>query len=148
MYMFIHTIHGQSNNFGHNTRLYMSYSNIYGLFFPQSETEAVLMETNILVGEIVTALDNLQNWAAPKHQPKDLLNKFNSVYLQPEPYGVLLNISAWNFPFQLTLSPLIGAIAAGEANKLKGWGGGGSFWSVDKVDSEFISPKYYIVICR
>ena len=72
------------------------------------------MEYNFLLGEVVTALNNLQEWTAPKPQPKDLLNKFNSVYLQPEPYGVVLNISAWNFPFQLTLSPLVGAIAAGE----------------------------------
>ena len=84
------------------------------------------METNILLKEIVTALDNLQDWAAPKPQQKDLLNKFNSVYVQAEPFGTVLNISAWNFPFQLTLSPLIGAIAAGEAMirwlKLKGQG--------------------------
>ena len=72
------------------------------------------MEYNFLLGEIVTTLDNLQDWAAPKPQPKDLLNKFNSVYVQAEPFGVVLNISAWNFPFQLTLCPLIGAIAAGE----------------------------------
>ena len=72
------------------------------------------MELNNLLGEVVVALDNLQDWMAPKPQPKDLLNKFNSVYLQPEPYGVVLNISAWNFPIQLTLCPLIGAIAAGE----------------------------------
>ena len=84
------------------------------------------METNILLKEIVAALDNLQDWAAPKPQQKDLLNKFNSVYVQAEPFGTVLNISAWNFPFQLTLSPLIGAIAAGEAMirwlKLKGQG--------------------------
>jgi aldehyde dehydrogenase (NAD+) len=72
------------------------------------------MELNILLKEIVTALDNVDDWAAPKYQPKDLLNKFNTVYVQAEPFGVVLNISAWNFPFQLTLSPLIGAIAAGE----------------------------------
>ena len=73
------------------------------------------METNILMAEVVTALDNVQDWAAPKHQPKDPLNKFNTIYVQAEPFGVVLNISAWNFPFQLTLSPLIGALAAGEA---------------------------------
>ncbi len=75
----------------------------------------MLLELNILLKEIVTALDNIDDWAAPKHQPKDLLNKFNTIYVQAEPFGVILNISAWNFPFQLTLSPLIGAIAAGEA---------------------------------
>ena len=73
------------------------------------------METNILLAELVTALNNIDDWAAPKHQPRDLLNKFNTVYVQAEPFGVVLNIPAWNFPFQLALSPLIGAIAAGEA---------------------------------
>lgn len=81
--------------------------------FPQSETEAVIMEFNNTHSEVVTAINELENWAAPRHQPKDLLNKLNTVYVQPEPFGVILNMSAWNFPIQLTLSPLVGAIAAG-----------------------------------
>ena len=44
---------------------------------------------------------------------KDLLNKMNTIYLQPEPYGTVLIISPWNYPFQLAMVPLIGAIAAG-----------------------------------
>ena len=80
----------------------------------QSEFEAVVMEYNFVIGDVVMALNNLDDWATPKPQPKDLLNKFNSVYIQPEPYGVVLNISAWNFPIQLSLCPVVGAIAAGE----------------------------------
>ena len=72
------------------------------------------MEYNYTRGELVRTLDNFEDWAAAKPQPKDLLNKFNSVFIQAEPYGVVLNIGAWNFPFQLNLCPLIGAIAAGE----------------------------------
>ena len=76
--------------------------------------EAILIEHNFMLGELTTILDNLDELTAPKRQPKDLLNKFNSVYVKPEPYGVVLLISAWNLPFKLTLNPLIGAIAAGK----------------------------------
>ena len=90
------------------------FSFLRNLLLTQNETEAVTMEYNFLLVEVVTALDNLQSWVAPKPQPKDLLHKFDTVFIQAEPLGVMLNISAWNFPIQLTLSPLIGAIAAGE----------------------------------
>lgn len=65
------------------------------------------------MGEIVTAINNLSDWMSPQHKPRDLLNMLNSVYVQPEPYGVLLIMTAWNYPFQLAFAPLAGAIAAG-----------------------------------
>ena len=76
--------------------------------------EATLIEHNFIRVELNMALDNLTELTAPKHQPRDLLNKMNSVYIKPEPYGVVLILSAWNLPFKLTLNPLIGAIAAGK----------------------------------
>ena len=52
-----------------------------------------------------------------------LINSFenflSSDYIIPEPYGVTLNISPWNYPFQLSISPLIGAVAAGNTVILK-----------------------------
>ena len=44
---------------------------------------------------------------------KDLINKMDNAYIRYEPYGVALVIGAWNYPVQLVLLPLIGAIAAG-----------------------------------
>ena len=61
----------------------------------------------------MTLLDALEQLTAPQPHPKDLLNKFNSVYLQAEPYGVVGIVAPWNYPFQLVMLPLIGAIAAG-----------------------------------
>jgi hypothetical protein len=47
---------------------------------------------------------------------KDLINKMNDAYIRYEPYGVGLILGAWNYPVQLILLPLIGAIAAGTLN--------------------------------
>ena len=66
-----------------------------------------------MIGELIKTLNGIQKWTAPQSVPKDLLNKFNSVYLKAEPYGVVLCISPWNYPFQLAFLPLIGVIAAG-----------------------------------
>ena len=44
---------------------------------------------------------------------KELINKMDNAYIRYEPYGVALVIGAWNYPVQLVLLPLIGAIAAG-----------------------------------
>lgn len=72
------------------------------------------MEVNVVLNDFVIMLDELDDLTAPKPHPRDLLNKFNSIYVQAEPYGVVLIIGAWNYPFQLITLPLIGAIAAGE----------------------------------
>ena len=48
-----------------------------------------------------------------------LINFLSSDYIIPEPYGVTLNISPWNYPFQLSISILIGAVAAGNTVILK-----------------------------
>jgi len=44
---------------------------------------------------------------------KDLLTLMDEAYIKPEPFGVVLIIGAWNYPVQLTLGPMVGAIAAG-----------------------------------
>jgi len=44
---------------------------------------------------------------------KDLLTMMDDAYIKPEPFGVVLIIGAWNYPVQLTLGPMVGAIAAG-----------------------------------
>lgn len=71
------------------------------------------MEYVQVYGDLIDCLNNLSDWMAPQHKPRDLLNKFNSVYVQAEPFGVMLNIAPWNYPFQLNFCALIGAIAAG-----------------------------------
>uniref|UniRef100_A0A4W5PMF9 Aldehyde dehydrogenase 3 family, member A1 n=1 Tax=Hucho hucho TaxID=62062 RepID=A0A4W5PMF9_9TELE len=59
------------------------------------------------------AVSKLAQWAAPRPVERNLLTVLDQVYIQPEPLGVVLIIGAWNYPWALTLQPLVGAIAAG-----------------------------------
>ncbi|KAM5182107.1 aldehyde dehydrogenase family 3 member A2 isoform 2-T4 [Mantella aurantiaca] len=72
-----------------------------------------------LMGELELAIDNLPNWAAPKHVAKNLMTISDEVYINYEPLGVVLVIGAWNYPLVVTLQPLVGAIAAGNAVVIK-----------------------------
>lgn len=76
-----------------------------------------LYETLGLEGEIGLALRKLKEWAAPRPVKKNLLTLSDTVYIRPEPLGVVLIIGAWNYPWAVTIQPLIGAIAAGTATR-------------------------------
>ncbi|RNI33310.1 aldehyde dehydrogenase [Rufibacter immobilis] len=78
---------------------------------PAFETYAT--EIAILLSEIKFMLRHLGKWAKPKRVKSSFLNFPSKDLIYPEPYGVALVIGAWNYPFQLTLSPMLGAIAAG-----------------------------------
>ncbi|MGD6804327.1 aldehyde dehydrogenase [Rossellomorea vietnamensis] len=85
----------------------------------KSEREAYTTEIGILLEEINFTLKNLDSWAKPK-KVKTAVTHFGSKgYRIPEPYGVSLIIAPWNYPIQLAISPLIGALAAGNTAILK-----------------------------
>lgn len=70
--------------------------------------------------DIDYALKNLTSWVKPK-KVKTPLTQFPAVArIYPEPLGIVLIIGPWNYPFSLMISPLIGAIAAGNCNELPG----------------------------
>jgi aldehyde dehydrogenase (NAD+) len=71
------------------------------------------------IAEINLALKNLQTWAKPQ-RVKSSIDQFpSSAWIQPDPLGVVLIIGPWNYPFQLMMLPLVGAIAAGNCAMLK-----------------------------
>lgn len=89
--------------------------------------EAYVSEIGVLINEIDFALRNLKSWAKPRKVKTPLIRNFfgfsshfpASSYLYPEPLGVVLIIGTWNYPIQFTLSPLVGAIAAGNCSVIK-----------------------------
>ena len=85
----------------------------------KSETETFFSEIALIYIEINLALKNVKRWSKKRKVSSSLINFLSSDYIIPEPYGVTLNISPWNYPFQLSISPLIGAIAAGNTVILK-----------------------------
>ena len=60
-----------------------------------------------------SALNNLSDWVKPEAPEVPLVNKADNCFVISEPLGMALIIGAWNYPVQLTLLPLVGAIAAG-----------------------------------
>jgi aldehyde dehydrogenase (NAD+) len=85
----------------------------------KSHFEGYLTEIGVIYLEIKNAMKHLKKWMKPIKTKTPLsLFKASSTRI-PEPYGNVLIISPWNYPFQLTLSPLIGAISAGNTAILK-----------------------------
>lgn len=85
----------------------------------KSPQEAYATEIGLVLGEIRHALRNLASWAKPRRCRSSLLTWPGHSFICPEPYGVALIIGPWNYPFQLLLAPLVGAIAAGNCVVLK-----------------------------
>ena len=85
----------------------------------KSKEECWITENGFFLSEIGVAIKKLSSWMKPEKVGTNLLNIPSSSFIMPEPLGVVLIISPWNYPFQLLLTPLIGAIAAGNCVVLK-----------------------------
>ena len=87
--------------------------------FKKPAFEAVLTETNYVISDLKETIKNIDSWAKPKKVWSSLLNFPSSDYIYSEPYGNVLILSPWNYPFQLALCPLVAAVAAGNKVTLK-----------------------------
>jgi aldehyde dehydrogenase (NAD+) len=87
--------------------------------FKKPAFEAVLTETSYVILELKDTIKNLKNWAKPKRVFPSILNFPSTDYIYKEPYGKVLIIAPWNYPFQLAVCPLISAVAAGNQVVLK-----------------------------
>ncbi|THD67690.1 aldehyde dehydrogenase [Robertkochia marina] len=87
--------------------------------FKKSEFEALLSETQFTLAELDTTIKKMSKWARRERVSSNLANFPSSDYIYKEPYGNVLVISPWNYPFNLAMSPLIAAVAAGNTVCLK-----------------------------
>ena len=85
----------------------------------KSEQEAVLTELSIVEGEVKTHLRHLKRWMRTERRSTPLKMMPSRSRIVSEPLGVSLIISPWNYPVQLLLNPLVGAISAGCTAVLK-----------------------------
>ena len=81
--------------------------------FKKSEFEAIATETNYIISELNSTIKNMSKWAKPTNVLPSLLNFPSTDYIYKEPYGKVLIIAPWNYPYQLAFAPLIAAVAAG-----------------------------------
>lgn len=85
----------------------------------KSKFEAYATETGYILNEIRYHIKQLRYWIKPKRSTTPISNFPASSYTVSEPLGTVLIISPWNYPFQLMIAPLIGAISAGNTAVLK-----------------------------
>ncbi len=83
------------------------------------EFESYMAEIWSVANEIADARRNLKRWTAPRRVKTPSILKPATSMLRPDPLGVVLIISPWNYPLNLILAPLVGAIAAGNCAVLK-----------------------------
>ncbi|NDI33168.1 aldehyde dehydrogenase [Chengkuizengella sediminis] len=85
----------------------------------KSVTDTYLSEIGFVLQEISDITKGLHSWVKPKRVKTPISHFGSSSYRLPEPYGVTLTIAPWNYPFQLAVAPILGAIAAGNTVILK-----------------------------
>ena len=81
--------------------------------------EGYLTEVSLVQTEIKYALKHLNSWARPKKVKTPIAHFPSKSIIYKEPYGVALVLSPWNYPIQLCLAPVVGAIAAGNCVIIK-----------------------------
>ena len=85
----------------------------------KSYEEAYLTELSIVLGEIDSHLHHLKRWMLPKHVGTPVKMMPSRSKVMAEPLGCTLIMAPWNYPVQLLLNPLVGAISAGCTAVLK-----------------------------
>ena len=87
--------------------------------FRKAPMEVYMCETGMVLEEVRFHLKHLKGWMRERAVPTPLAQFHAKSFVSPEPYGVALIISPWNYPVQLCLSPLVGAISGGDCAIVK-----------------------------
>lgn len=113
----------------------------------KSEFETYMTEVGVVLSEIEYHLKHLKKWMKPKRVKTPLSLFHAKSYIYAEPYGVSLIMSPWNYPFQLAIDPLVGAISAGNTAIIKP-GNYAHYTSliIQKIISESFEPEFVTVI--
>ncbi|CAJ1075632.1 aldehyde dehydrogenase family 3 member B1 [Xyrichtys novacula] len=81
--------------------------------------EASLSEIDIVINDLHYTINNFSKWMKPEYAGKNLATRLDTCFVRREPLGVVLIIGPWNYPLQILLLPLVGAIAAGNCAVIK-----------------------------
>ena len=100
---------------GHETEIHDALKKDLG----KSGFESYMCETGLVLEEISYMLKHTKRFAGEKTVRTPLAQFHSRSYKKPSPYGVTLIMSPWNYPFMLTLSPLVDALAAGNTAVVK-----------------------------
>ncbi len=81
--------------------------------------EVMATETRFVMQELNHTIRRLRKWSRPRRVWTPLVHFLSFSHIMPQPYGQVLVLSPWNYPFQLAFVPLLGALAAGNCVVLK-----------------------------
>lgn len=113
----------------------------------KSDFEAFTSEIGFVYEEINYAIKHLKSWMKPKRITTPLTVQPSKSYIYSEPLGVVLIVGAWNYPFQLIMAPLVGAIAAGNCAILKPSNQSKNVANiVEKIITEIFEDRYISVV--
>jgi len=87
--------------------------------FKKPPFESIATETSYTISELKNTIKNIEKWARIRNVSPSILNFPSTDYIVKEPYGKVLIIAPWNYPFQLAMCPMISAFAAGNQVTLK-----------------------------
>lgn len=113
----------------------------------KSQMESYLTEISFVEQEIDYTIRHLAGWMRNKYVPTGLTQFPGASKIYHDPYGVVLIISPWNYPFQLTMMPLIGAIAGGNCAVVKPSDyAPATSHVIKKIVANIFDPSYVVVI--
>lgn len=113
----------------------------------KSEEESWVTETGFLLTEINATIKHLKSWMRPEIVSTNLLNLPSSSHIYNEPLGTVLVIGPWNYPLQLLLTPVVGAIAAGNCVVIKPSEFAPHTSAVnEKIINETFAPEYILYV--
>lgn len=111
--------------------------------FGKSRFDTFTTEISFVLNDIDFYLKNLNSLARPKRVKTNLVNQLGSSKIYHDPLGCTLVIGAWNYPYQLSLSPLVASIAAGNTVMLKpSEVAENTMKAMAKIINENFSPDY------
>ncbi|MBX2829393.1 MAG: aldehyde dehydrogenase [Flavobacteriaceae bacterium] len=115
--------------------------------FKKSEFDTFATELGLVYHDIDDALRNLHKWSRKQHVKTNLVNFPAKSYVLPQPLGVALVIGAWNYPYLLSLGPVVAAMAAGCTIVLKPSEiPSNTSAAIKKVISEHFPTEYFTVV--
>ena len=111
------------------------------------DMEGYMCEVGLTLAELSCQLKHIRKWTKKKHYKTELTNAIAKSYSIREPYGVVLVMSPWNYPFMLTMEPLIGALAAGNTCVVKPSAyAPATSQVIADIISETFPPEYVITV--
>ncbi|MDB3083517.1 aldehyde dehydrogenase [Clostridioides difficile] len=114
----------------------------------KSNFEGFMTEVGMFYSELDFAIKNIRKWGKTKRVKSSMVNFPSVSKIIPQPYGVTLIMSPWNYPFQLALIPLVWSVAAGNCVILKTSEYSVSTSGIVKEIIEKIFSKEYVAVVQ